>query len=260
MKVSSPCRAWLPAIVIVLASVAGCGGGSGTTSTTTTTTIGAGSGAGSGSGSPSTGSERLPGHPKIAAEPDRHRLEGESESRGDGSLTRAGVAAAERKAQRRRRAGRRKLSRKAGSAAPFLVSEGDNSIPTYGAEASASVQGEAERVLSAYLQAREAENWSVACAAMSAQVTKQLVLLSGQSGTGCAAAYAALSAHGSAAERADPMVGGIVSLRVESPHAFALFLGSGKQQYMMPLEEEGRAWKVTQIAPVPWPIGSSGEG
>lgn len=255
MEASRKLPLWATALAIAFA-VAGCGGGSSSTSTTTSTGQAAAE-------SQAGGSRPLPGHLKIAAKP-RHPAGGAgSEPKGSpyGSFTRASAKAAERKAARRQRAAHRKLARKARKAAPFLVAEGDNSVPTYGSEASASVRSEAERVLAGYLKAREAENWSAACAAMSAQVAKQLALLSGQSGkVDCAKAYATLAEKGSAAERADPMVGGIVSLRVESPHAFALFYGTGKQQYMMPLEEEGGGWKVTQIAPVPWPVGSPAEG
>jgi hypothetical protein len=252
----SPTRAaWLVALVLLVAAIAGCGGGGSSSTSTATASSGAAS------EGQATESKPLPGHPKISAKPGKPRAGAEPKDSPYGSFTRASAAAAERKAERRKRATHRKLARKAGKAAPFLVSEGDNSVPTYGSEASASVRGEAERVLSGYLRARAAENWSAACAAMSSQVAKQLAVLSGQSTKpDCVKAYAALAEKGSAAERADPMVGGIVSLRVESPHAFALFFGPGKQQYMMPLEEEGGAWKVTQIAPVPWPVGSLVEG
>lgn len=252
----SPRRAaWLVALVLLVAAIAGCGGGGSSSSSTTTSSSGAAS------EGQATESKPLPGHPKISAKPGKPLAGAEPKDSPYGSFTRASAAAAERKAKKQKQAVHRKLARKAGKAAPFLVSEGDNSIPTYGSEASASVRGEAEAVLSGYLRAREAEDWPAACAAMSAQVAKQLALLSGRSGTtDCAKAYAALAEHGSAAERADPMVGGIASLRIESPHAFALFFGPGKQQYMMPLEEEGGGWKVTQIAPVPWPLGAPVEG
>jgi hypothetical protein len=151
------------------------------------------------------------------------------------------------------------LKRQAGSASPFLVPTGDNSIPTYGSEASASQQAEATAVLSAYLAARAAGDWSTACAEMAATVRKQLELLAGEAGAAkqsCGETYAKLSERAPASGRADPLTHVLTSLRVESPHAFALFYGPGKQQYLMPMEEEGSAWKVTQIAPLAWPIGS----
>jgi hypothetical protein len=235
--------------LLLIIAVAGCGDGSSSTPPTSSTSQSSAEGT-------NPESKPLPGHPKIAKKPSHHPVGSEPESNRYGSFTRASSAAAERKAKRRKRAVYRKVARKAGKAAPFLVSEGDNSIPTYGSEASASVRSEAETVLAGYLKAREAEDWPAACAAMSAQAAKQLAPFAGRSGNGdCAKALAALTRKGSVAERADPMVGGIASLRIESPHAFALFYGPGKQQYMVPLEEEGGAWKVTQIAPVEWPVG-----
>jgi hypothetical protein len=240
-------------LALLLLAAAGCGGGSSSTPTTTSS--------GGGTAGQTAESKPLPGHPKIGAKPGEPRADSEPEHGPYGSFTRASAAAAERKVERRKRVAHRRLARKAGRAAPFLVAEGDNSIPTYGSEASAPVRGEAERILSGYLRARQAKDWPAACAAISAQVAKQLALLSGQSVKApCPKAYAALAAQGSAAERADPMLGGLVSLRVERPHAFALFYGPGKQRYMMPLEEEGGGWKVTQIQPVPWPVGSSPNG
>jgi hypothetical protein len=174
-------------------------------------------------------------------------------------LTRASARRAERQAEARQAARHRALAKRAGKAAPFLVSSGDNSIPTYGSEASGSQRAAAEQALSGYLAARAEGDWQAACSLMSASVTKQLALLAGEADGGkpsCAAAYAKLSERAPASARADPLIHGLASLRVESPHAFALFYGPGSQQYMMPLEDEGGAWKVTQIAPVAWPIGA----
>ncbi len=35
-----------------------------------------------------------------------------------------------------------------------------------------------------------------------------------------------------------------------------LFYGPKRQQYMMPMVSEGGAWKVNQIAPLPYPVGN----
>ena len=151
------------------------------------------------------------------------------------------------------------LVKQAAKAAPFLVPKGDNSIPTYGSEASGSEQAEATAALSGYLAARAAGDWARACSLMSASVAKQLALLAGEAGgsrPSCEAAYAKLSERAPAAERADPLTHGLTALRVESPHAFALFYGPHEQQYMMPMISEAGGWKVAQIAPVPWPVGA----
>jgi hypothetical protein len=152
---------------------------------------------------------------------------------------------------------------KAGAGAGFVVRQGDNSIPTYGAEASGSESAAAEAALSGYLAARAGGDWASACALMSASLEKQIALLAGEAGAGkssCAAAYAKLSEHVPAAERADPLTQGLTALRVESPHAFALFYGPQRQQYMMPMTSEGGAWKVSQIAAIPYPVGAPAAG
>jgi hypothetical protein len=92
---------------------------------------------------------------------------------------------------------------------------------------------------------------------MSAQVQKQLALLAGEKGGDCASAYAKLAERIPASARVDPLVRGLAALRVEDPHAFALFYGPGSQQYMMPMERAGGDWTVTQLEPVPWPVGAS---
>lgn len=232
------------AALALSAGLAACGsGGGGTTSTSTEE---------AGSAAPGT-AKAAPGHgsAKVPA------------TGGGGSdvappLTRASARRAERHAEAIQAAHHRALAKKAGRAAPFLVPTGDNSIPTYGSEASGSQRASAEAALSHYLSARAAGDWSAACAQMAAQVQKQLALLAGASqGKGCAAAYATLSKRIPASARANPLAAGLSALRVKSPHAFALFYGPHEQRYMMPMEEEGGAWKVTQLEPVAWPLGSA---
>lgn len=149
--------------------------------------------------------------------------------------------------------------RAAGRAAPFVQAGGDNSIPTYGSEAGGSEREAAAADLSAYLEARAKGDWSGACAHMAVTMRKQLQLLGG-GGKGkaksCGAVYKLLAGRGSASMRANPLSGGIVSLRVKEDRGFALFYGSHHQRYVMPMAREGGAWKVTQIAPMPYPLGS----
>jgi hypothetical protein len=167
------------------------------------------------------------------------------------------------KARRKAHAARHRLEAQAGAAAPFLVAQGDNSIPTYGSEASASQQAEATAALSGYLAARAGGEWSTACTGMAATVRKQLELLAGEAGSAkpsCADAYAKLSERVPASQRVSPLSGGLAALRVEGDKAFALFYGPREQQYMMPMVSEGGAWKVNQIEAVPWPVGAPAQG
>jgi hypothetical protein len=145
-----------------------------------------------------------------------------------------------------------------GPAAAFHTPHGDNSIPNYGAEAPASQRAGATAALRRYLAARAAGDWSAACSYLGSQTQKQLQVLTGASGKlkGCAGTYAMLSAHTPTAERANPLSGALAVLRVKGDKAFALFDGPHNQKYMMPMVREGGAWKVNQIAPIPYPIGA----
>jgi hypothetical protein len=150
------------------------------------------------------------------------------------------------------------LKHKAGNAASFLNPHGDNSIPTYGSEASSSQQAAATASLRDYLDARARGEWGGACQLMGAPLQKQVRGLAAGpdlDSVTCAAAYAEISSGTSAAERASPLTGHLAAFRVDGESAFALFYGSGNQQYMIPMVSEMGTWKVNQIAPIPYPPG-----
>lgn len=151
---------------------------------------------------------------------------------------------------------------KAGAAKQFLEPNADNSIPTYGAESSDSQRAQAEAALHTYLTARTKGDWRAACAGLGASVQIQLQALTG--GTpenhGCAGAYKILSADAPPKARANVLKGPVLSLRVKGKAAFALFYGPHGQKYVMPMAREGGAWKVTQLAPIAYPLGSETSG
>jgi hypothetical protein len=218
-------------LVLCLGLLGGCGG-SGPTTTNMSTTASAGSQA--------LGPEAT--RPKAAPSSEENGTNTSSGKGKGGSASEAAIPA--------------KLKRKAGGAAPFLVSRGDNSIPTYGIESSASRRTQAESDLRSYLEARTVGDWGAACAQMAATVQKQLALLAQASGgkqASCAAAYAKLAAKiPAAAAGTDPLS----ALRVKGDKAFALFYGPRRQKYMMPMVSEGGAWKVNQLEPIPYPPGA----
>jgi hypothetical protein len=148
--------------------------------------------------------------------------------------------------------------RTAGRAAPFVKPRADNSIPTFGTEAPRSDRAGAEAALRAYLSARAGGDWAAACAGLATSLRRQIQALAGASAKAkdCAAAYKTLSASTPAAARADPLSGPLLALRIKGQSAFALFNGSDNQQYVMPMAREGGAWKVTQIEPLAYPLGS----
>jgi hypothetical protein len=149
-----------------------------------------------------------------------------------------------------------------GGAASFHVQGGDNSIPEYGQEASASERARAETALAAYLRARARGEWPVVCSKLASATRAQLEQLGRAAakarGTamGCGQILKALSGT-SAAARADMLVSGVAALRVKGTTAFALFHGSRGSKWVITMREEGGAWKVSELAPIPYPFGTT---
>jgi hypothetical protein len=151
-----------------------------------------------------------------------------------------------------------------GAAASFRVQRGDNSIPEYGQEAGASERARAATALATFLQARAKGEWSLVCTELAGPTREQLERLvraaKAKGSGGCGQVLAALTGHGPASTRADPLTsgGGMAALRVKGTTAFALFYGSHHSKYVMPMRNEGGSWKVSQITPLPYPLGTPG--
>jgi hypothetical protein len=149
--------------------------------------------------------------------------------------------------------------RLAGRAAPFVIAEADNSVPTFGSEAGAGARTEAEATLRAYLRARAAEDWSGACRLLAKGVREGYEKLGATSSSGakpsCAEVLPALT---KGADLSDPLSGHLLSLRVHGQNAFALFYGPGHQRYMVPMNREAGQWRPTQAAPIAYPPGATG--
>lgn len=149
--------------------------------------------------------------------------------------------------------------RKAGNAAGFLVGGGDNSVPTYGSEASSSQRSSAEVALSAFLSARAREDWPSACGYLAAATRSRLEEFakgSQSKAKGCGPILKMFSTSGPGPSLASPLTHPLSSLRIEGESAFALWVGPHGQKYAMPMAREGDSWRVTQVAPLPYPPGS----
>ena len=136
----------------------------------------------------------------------------------------------------------------------------ENSIPDFGSEAPASARERAAAALAAYLKARAGGEWARACAYLARSTRRQMERFTGSSkghGARCGALLGTLS-KSSPGERADPLTGGVAALRVKGQSAFALFYGPRDSKYVMPMASEGGQWKVGQLAPLPYPLSSSG--
>ncbi len=149
-----------------------------------------------------------------------------------------------------------------GGAAGFRASSGDNSIPNYGSEAPPSERERATAALAGFLRARASGEWPKACTYLAVATRTQLERLLGGAKAktgGCAQVLAQLSKD-SAASHAETLTlaGGVAALRIKGTSAFALFHGPKGSKYVMPMRSEGGAWKMSQLAPLPYPLGSAG--
>jgi hypothetical protein len=147
--------------------------------------------------------------------------------------------------------------RKAARAASFVAPESDNSVPTFGSEAGTMERDQAETALKDYLRARARGDWASACAYLAAPTRQGYEKLGASSSKasrpGCAEVLAALS---KGADLSNPLIGRLLSLRVQEASAFALFYGPHHQQYIVPMNREGNTWRPTQAAPIAYPPGA----
>jgi hypothetical protein len=150
-----------------------------------------------------------------------------------------------------------------GGAAGFRAHSGDNSIPDYGAEAPSSERARATAALAAFLRARAAGDWGMACTYLAAATRTQLerflgsVKAKAKTG-GCARVLGELSKGSAAHTETLTLTNGVAALRIKGTSAFALFHGPKGSKYVMPMRSEGGVWKVSQLAPLPYPLGSAG--
>lgn len=147
---------------------------------------------------------------------------------------------------------------KAGRARGFVEPRADNSIPTFGGEASRRQRSAAQAALGTYLAARAEGRWRAACGGLASSVRSQLETMGG--GRGCPDAYASFASGHSRSARADPLASSLLSLRAKGSNAVALWIGPGRQKYVMPMTRQGSRWLPIQLAPIPYPLGSQGTG
>ena len=151
-----------------------------------------------------------------------------------------------------------------GGAASFREPHADNSIPDFGAEATASERARATAALTAFLNARASGEWPKACPYLARATRTQLERFGGAAkgaSKGCGAALAALSggdAHSAGSSHAETLAGSVAALRVKGNSAFALYRGPSASKYVMPMVKQGGAWKVGQLAPIAYPLSASG--
>jgi hypothetical protein len=148
-----------------------------------------------------------------------------------------------------------------GGATGFRTPSGDNSIPDYGSEAPAGEREHAATALAAFLRARANGEWAAACTYLATATRTQFERLLGgpkAKAGGCARVLAELSKSTAAHAETLTLTSGVAALRVKGTSAFALFYGPKHSKYVMPMRSEAGAWKMSQLEPLPYPLGSAG--
>ena len=129
---------------------------------------------------------------------------------------------------------------------------GDNSIQTYGAEASSSERSQATSAAQAYLDARAAKRWDSACSYLSTQIKSQLQALLAQAkgarAKGCTAGMQVMTTAVSPSALRKAAAIHVLSLRVKGPQAFLIYRDGEATPSALPMAREGGAWKVGALA------------
>lgn len=137
-----------------------------------------------------------------------------------------------------------------GGAAQYKIKGADNSIQESGTEASSAEFDEAAAALHAYLDARAAGAWSVACDNLARGVVGQLAALGGEGGDAhsCAEILAGLTAGVSPGALREATVADVGSLRVDGDSGFLLYRGAHGTTWFVPMAREDGSWKVAALA------------
>lgn len=157
-----------------------------------------------------------------------------------------------------------------GSKAPApgvkTVKGGDDSVQTYGTEASQAARTEAAIALQGYLNARSQEDWAMACSGLAQRPKEELEKLTGraqQQGEdlgGCAGVMAALLKGTPQAQlREEARITEVLSFRgggeVHGDPSYLIFKGPpGQTLYSMPMYLEAGGWKVGLAQPSELPV------
>jgi hypothetical protein len=133
-----------------------------------------------------------------------------------------------------------------------LARGGDNSIQTFGVEGASEDRVQAARVFQAYLDARAAGDWALACSYLSGPIKTQLEQFGGQASRGgspdCGQVMRALTEGVSPEALRSAADIRVLSMRVEGEQAFLIYREEEGLPSAVPMNAEGGSWKVSAIA------------
>lgn len=137
---------------------------------------------------------------------------------------------------------------KAEPSAQFLKPNGvNNKVVRFGHEASTKEREEVGAVVTENLKARAAAKFAAQCKTLN---MKGIEEIPGAKNRGdCVKKLKEFAEPLSSTKRVrtNTLTGPIVALRVEGDQAFALYHGNDGKDYVLPLEKEGGAWKVSAL-------------
>lgn len=125
---------------------------------------------------------------------------------------------------------------------------GDNSIQTWGLEASDAEREEATATVQRYLVARAAGNWSTVCQLLAAKPRREQEQFGG--GASCAQAMASFAADASTTTLREEAEIEILSFRIGDKYAFLIYRRPDGI-FATALTREGGNWKLISVTPNP---------
>ncbi len=125
--------------------------------------------------------------------------------------------------------------------------EGDNSIQTWGLEASASQRAQAAAAVQAYLDARAARDWAKVCFLLAVKPRREQERFGG-GGASCAKAMASFAANASTTVLREEAEVHVLSFRVGKKYAFLIYRRPDGI-FATALTHEGGSWKLISVTP-----------
>jgi hypothetical protein len=127
--------------------------------------------------------------------------------------------------------------------------EGDNSIQTWGLEASSAQRAQASATVQSYLNARAAGEWGRVCSHLATKPRREQGQYAG--GVSCAKAMASFAAHAQTSVLQEEADINVLSFRVGHGYAFLIYHRPGDKVYAAVLTREGGTWKIVSVTPSP---------
>lgn len=135
----------------------------------------------------------------------------------------------------------------------FIVPGGDNAVPLFGHEATATEREQASATVAAWMRARAEGAWRRDCSHLSQRYLRTLLADAHGASEGrvktCPQALAYFGPEASGNLK-NTLTGPIDSLRAERGHGYAQYHGKGGIDWEIPMDKESGRWRVAAAAPV----------